>query len=197
MPTKGFFEFAFTYWPCPRMDRPRGWYGEIVWHSRRPRILVATAALGLWMWARQLRESASSSLLLELTAPLNSLTLTPHAPELECCVSRRVEPGSSYLLSRQTHQGWVGWSAKPLYFLNGLLFFYRFKNAFLQNNYYIQLIFNHIHQRFTKPRQYCIIKINYNIFRSLKLTYVASPIMIWSSRSIFNILPARLSNFEV
>jgi hypothetical protein len=38
-----------------------------------------------WMWARWLRESASLSLHLELTAPLNPPTLTPpRAPELEC-----------------------------------------------------------------------------------------------------------------
>jgi hypothetical protein len=53
---------------------------EIVWHSRRPQILVATADLGLWMWARLLHESAPLSLLLELTAPLNPLSLTRRAP---------------------------------------------------------------------------------------------------------------------
>jgi hypothetical protein len=60
-------ECSERFWPSSR-------------HSRRPRILVATADLGLWMWARQLHESTSLNPLLELTAPLNPPSLTPRAP---------------------------------------------------------------------------------------------------------------------
>jgi hypothetical protein len=64
-------------------------------YSRRPRILVATADLDPWMWARRLREFASLSLHLELTSPLNPPTLTRRAPELEYNDLRRPLPNST------------------------------------------------------------------------------------------------------